>query len=63
MTDINDQTRNGDILEIFGCKMLSKKLLELNETSETLPTASGLKVVFKDSNVHILVLQDLQGKK
>ena len=56
MTDINDQTRNGDILEIFGCKMLSKKLLKLNETSETLLTAFGLKVVFKDSNVHILVL-------
>ena len=33
----------GDILKLFGCKMSARKLLKLNGTPESLPTAWGLK--------------------
>ena len=32
----------GDILVLVGCKMSSRKLLKLNWTPESIPTASGL---------------------
>ena len=32
----------GDILDFVGCKMSSRKLLKLNGTPESLPTAWGL---------------------
>ena len=33
----------GDILDFVGCKMSSRKLIKLNGTPESLPTAWGLK--------------------
>ena len=32
----------GDILELVGCNMASRKLLKLNWTPESIPTAWGL---------------------
>ena len=40
----------GDILEIVGCKMSSRKLLKLNGTPESLPTASELIMFLSTEN-------------